>query len=141
VIPLATVDPVAAIGLGWTVVVAVLGGIGGGLVTAFLLGRKIGDSEARLKGVETKIGEINTRLDNGDDRFDDLVELSEKAKMLGREIDALSGNLGSVVTEKVCNAKHQVAEALGGAAVRLIEALNGLSAAVTKAACKLPDHE
>jgi len=140
-IPLAAVDPVSLLGLGWTILIAVLSSIGGGLVGGFLVGRKIGGAEEQLAEVKKDIIEVKGRLAAGDRRFDSLVELSEKAKMLGREIDALSGNLGHVVTEKVCEVKHLASKAIGDSAGRLVDAIEALAAAIAKATRKFPDRE
>ncbi len=130
---LAAVDPTAVLGLGWTIFVAIISAIVGGITTGVILGLFFGDLKARLKQVETGLAEVSGRLKDGDRRFDDLVELAEKARVLGRELDAMTNSLGNVVSKELCGERHRVGLNLGDAAAKLTEAVNRVAGSIEHA--------
>jgi len=137
VIPVATVDPVAAIGLGWTIFVGILGGIIGGVTTGVIIGLFFGNLRSRVDANEKGLAQVSDRLRAGDNRFDTLVELAEKAKVVSREIDALSTGIermpATFQTKDLCAERHRLGQEIGEQAGKLVSALTRLSDSIDKA--------
>jgi len=129
----APIDPTAALGLGWTIFLSVISAIVGGVATGVILGMFFGSLKARLDQVENTLADVSERLKAGDERFDSLVELAEKARVLGRELDAMSNSLGNVVSKELCGERHRVGLNLMEAAGKVTEALNRVAGSIEKA--------
>lgn len=130
-------DPVAAIGVGWLIVSGILGGVIGGVSTGIVLGLWAGNLHSQVEQNRKELGEIRGRLEAGDARFDTLVQLAEKAKVVSREIDALSTGIeklpGTFQTKELCAERHRLGMEIGEQAGKLVSALTRLSDSIDNA--------
>jgi len=130
---MAVVDPVAVAGLGWTILVGIIGGIVGGITTGVAIGIWVGRLAGRVDKLEEAVKDMADRLKAGDTRFDELVRLGEKAQVVSREIDGLSRTIGNVQTKDLCAERHRLGIEIGEHAGRLVASLDRLASSIDRA--------
>ncbi len=120
---LAAVDPVTVVNQ----LDPVLGAIIAGLISGCTVGVAIGIWVATLS---SRLRVIEERLKKGDNLFEQLSELSGQAKIVSRELDGLSGRIGTFRTIGQCDERHRVDLGIGQSAKALVSALDRLATSI-----------